>query len=128
MVNPLPRGDLSAHRVCRTSHCRYHRGMSPRPKKQRLTVTVDPDLIDAGQRAVQSGKAASVSGWVSDALADKVRRDQRLALLATAIADYEDEFGEITAEEIASQRRADRHDATVVRGQPQRARRRASTT
>jgi len=35
-----------------------------------------------------------------------------------AVADYEKEFGEISAEEIAKQRRADRQDASLVRGQP----------
>lgn len=84
--------------------------------KQRLTVTVDPELVEAGRRAVASGEAESVSGWVSAALEDRIRRDQQLSLLATAIADFEDEFGEITAEEIAVQRRADRQAATVVRG------------
>lgn len=84
--------------------------------KQRLTVTVDPALIEAGHRAVDSGQAESVSGWVSVALEEKLRRDRKLALLAVAVADYEKEFGEITAEEIESQRRTDRQDATVVRG------------
>lgn len=85
--------------------------------KQRLTVTVDPELIEAGHRAVRSGEAESVSGWVSAALTDRIRRDQKLSLLAAAITDFEHEFGEITDEEIALQRRADRSDATVVRGQ-----------
>jgi hypothetical protein len=96
-------------------------------KKHRLTVTVDPELIEAGQRAVQSGQAESVSGWVSAALEDKVRRDRKLALLAAAVADYEQEFGEISAEEIVIQRRADRRDATVVRGRGQQATRTAKT-
>lgn len=86
------------------------------PKKHRLTVTVDPELIEAGQRAVEFGQAESVSGWVSAALEDRIRRDQKLALLAAAVADYENEYGEISAEEIVTQRRADRQDATVVRG------------
>lgn len=77
-------------------------------KKQRLTVTVDPELIEAGQRAVESGQAESVSGWVSAALEDRVRRDRKLDLLAAALADYEHEFGEITSEEIAAQQRLDR--------------------
>jgi Arc/MetJ-type ribon-helix-helix transcriptional regulator len=86
------------------------------PKKHRLTVTVDPALVEAGQRAVESGQAESVSGWVSAALEAKIQRDRKLALLAAAVADYENEFGEISAEEITAQRRADRQDATVVRG------------
>ncbi len=90
-------------------------------KKQRLTVTVDPELIQAGQRAVRAGDADSVSGWVSEALEEKVRRDHKLSLLAAAIKDFEREFGEITADEIASQQRADRAGATVVRGKRQSA-------
>jgi hypothetical protein len=85
-------------------------------KKRRLTVTVDPELIEAGQEAVAAGEAESVSGWVSAAIEDKIRRDRKLQLLRAAIAEYEQEFGEITAEEIASQRRSDREGATVVRG------------
>ena len=85
-------------------------------RKQRLTVTVDPALVDAGQRAVAAGRADSVSGWVSAALEDRILLEHKLALLAAAVADYEDEFGEITVEEIARQRRADREDARVVRG------------
>lgn len=95
-------------------------------KKHRLTVTVDLELIQAGQRAVKSGQAESVSGWVSAALEEKIRRDRKLALLAAAVADYEQEFGEISDEEILTQRRADRLDATVVRG-PQQATRKAKT-
>lgn len=91
-------------------------------KKQRLTVTVDPELIQAGQQAVESGAADSVSGWVSAAIEEKVRRDRRLRLLAAAISDFEDEFGQITTEEMAAQQRLDRERATVVRGQRKRAR------
>ncbi|CAN5423174.1 hypothetical protein BH23ACT3_BH23ACT3_23150 [soil metagenome] len=86
------------------------------PTKRRLTVTVDPHLVEAGQRAVEAGRADSVSGWVSAALEDKIRRDRRLELLAAAVADYEREFGEITDAEIVAQQRADRDDAVVVRG------------
>ncbi|MEE9414872.1 MAG: hypothetical protein V3V01_06285 [Acidimicrobiales bacterium] len=86
-------------------------------KKQRLTVTVDPELIQAGQQAVESGEADSVSGWVSAALEDKIHRDRKLRLLAAAVSDFESKFGEITAEEIAAQQRLDRERATVVRGQ-----------
>lgn len=84
--------------------------------KQRLTVTVDPELVEASRRAVEAGEADSVSSWVSIALEEKVRRDRKLRLLAAAVADFEREFGEITDEEISAQRRADRQHATVVRG------------
>jgi len=87
-----------------------------RARKQRLTVTVEPELVEAGNRAVVAGAADSLSGWVSTALAEKVRRDAQLELLRAAIADYEADLGEITADEMAAQRRADREDALVVRG------------
>lgn len=85
-------------------------------KKIRLTVTVDPELLAAGQRAVASGEAESVSGWINATLLEKVRRDRKLRLLAAVVDDFEEEFGEITDEEIAVQQRADRRNATVVRG------------
>jgi hypothetical protein len=94
------------------------------PRKQRVTITVDPEFVEAGNRAVADGNADSLSGWVSSALAEKVRRDQQLANLRSAIADYESEFGEITGEEISAQQRADREHAVVVRGRSRKAHRR----
>ena len=85
-------------------------------RKQRLTVTVDPALAEAAIRAVADGDADSVSGWVSAALSEKADRDRKLAHLRAAVADYEADFGEITAEEMVAQERADREDAVVVRG------------
>lgn len=81
-----------------------------------LTATVDQDLIEAGQEVVEAGQAESVSGWVSAALEDKVRRDRKLALLAASIVDYESELGEITSEDIVAQQCADREEAMVGRG------------
>lgn len=43
-------------------------------------------------------------------------RDRKLALLAAAVADHEQELGEITIEEIRAQQRADREHARIVRG------------
>lgn len=92
--------------------------LAVRTTKQRLTITVDPHLVAAGQKAVEAGAADSVSSWISRAIEDKIARDKKLNLLAAAIADFESEFGEITADEIAAQRRIDRGNATVVRGRP----------
>jgi hypothetical protein len=85
-------------------------------RKERLTVTVDAELIAAGNAAVESGTADSLSGWVNEALTARAERDRKLAALSDAIADYEAEYGEITEAEIAAQRRADRAAAIVVRG------------
>ena len=98
------------------SACKRKYDLRMTARKLRLTVTVDPELVEAGNRAVAKGSAGSLSAWVSQALADRARRDEQLARLGDAIADYEAEFGEISAEEIARQRRADRQAAVVVRG------------
>jgi len=85
-------------------------------RKRRITVTIDPALLAAANRAVSAGRADSVSGWVSEALAARACQDSKLEALSEAVADYEAEFGEITTEEIAAQGRADRETASAVRG------------
>lgn len=90
-------------------------------RKRRMTVTVDPELVEAGKRAVATGSAESLSAWVSAALAERALRDEQLAQLRRAVEDYEAEFGEITAEELAVRQRSDREDAVVVRGGGRRA-------
>ena len=83
-------------------------------RKERLTVTVDADLLAAANAAVRGGAADSLSAWVNRALADRIDRERRFAALEAAIAAYEAEFGVMTAEELAAQARADRHNSTVV--------------
>jgi glycerol dehydrogenase-like iron-containing ADH family enzyme len=85
-------------------------------RKERLTVTVDPDLIEAGNQAVAAGLADSLSGWVNTALVERVLRDRRLQSLSAAITAYEADHGQITADEMAVQARRDREEAVVVRG------------
>lgn len=80
-----------------------------------MTVTVDPGLIEAGSLAVAAGRSDSLSAWVNEAMTERAERDRKMVALAAAIADYETEFGEITAIQMAAQRRADRTDAVVVR-------------
>lgn len=81
-----------------------------------MTVTVDPELVEAANRAVSDGAAESLSGWVSAALIDKVAKDRKLADLRKAVESYEVEFGEISSEELAAQARTDRTGAVIVRG------------
>lgn len=85
-------------------------------RKERLTVTVDVELVAAGNAAVARGAADSLSAWVNEALAARAERDRRLAAMSDAIAVYEAEFGEITEAEIAAQHRADHAAAVVIRG------------
>ena len=87
--------------------------------KSRLSVTVDEDLIAAGQAAVAAGEAKTVSAWVNDALRLKADHDRRLRALDQFIAAYEAEHGEITEEEIDAAIRSMRERAIVVRGHAQ---------
>jgi hypothetical protein len=94
--------------------------------KERLTVTVDPELVRAGTQAVADGQVESLSAWVNLALAERADKDRRLRALADAVASYEQEFGVISPEELAAQLRADRVSARVVRSAGPRARRRSN--
>lgn len=85
-------------------------------RKERLTVTVDADLLAAVNEVVERGDADSVSALVNEVLAERIDRERRLAAGWEAVAAYEAEFGEITEAEIAEQHRADRAAAIVVRG------------
>ena len=84
-------------------------------RKERLTVTVDRTLLDAGNAAVASGRSDSLSAWVNRALADSVVRERRLAAMRDAVAHYEAEFGVISDVELAKQARTDRDNAIVIR-------------
>ena len=87
-----------------------------RLRKKRLTVTVDPPLVEAASEAVREGRAESLSAWVGIALTERVAKERRLRALGKAIAAYEAKFGTITADELSAQERADRQSARVVRG------------
>ena len=97
-----------------------------KPRKERLTVTVDPSLVQAANDAVAAGRAQSLSSWVNLALEDRAAKERRLQAMAQAIAVYEAEFGEISEAELVAQARADSKSAVVVRGplRKQKARRR----
>src|SRR5215213_296871 len=84
-------------------------------RKERLTVTVDPAVIRAGNEAVAAGRAESLSGWVNQAMAERAAKERRLQAMAEALELYEREFGEISAAELAVQERADRGEAVIVR-------------
>ncbi len=96
-------------------------------RKERLTVTVDANLLEAGNQAVAAGRAESLSGWVNLALAERQAKERRLLAMAEAVAEYEARYGAISAAEIATQQRADQEAAIVVRG-PRRARARKTRT
>lgn len=84
-------------------------------RKERVTVTIDRDLLDAANEAVASGRASSLSTWVNSAMAERAAKDRHLRALAAAIADYEAEFGTISEAALIAQQREDRRTAIVVR-------------
>lgn len=81
-------------------------------------MSVDAELVEAGQTAVSEGRAESMSGWVNQALRLKADHDQRMRALDQFLAAYEAEHGEITGEEMDEAGRRARARATVVRGGP----------
>ena len=99
--------------------------------KQRLSASVDSDLIEAAEDAVARGGAGSVSAWVNDALRLKLAHDRRLDALAAFIAEFEARHGEITEDERRQAARSARARAVAVRGmregkQPNARRRRSA--
>ena len=89
--------------------------------KRRITITVDEALLNDAAAAVAEGRSESVSAWVNEALINRVARDKRLQALGELISDYEAEFGEITAEEVAEQAQLDRDVAAATRAMVRRA-------
>ena len=84
--------------------------------KQRLSASVDADLLAAATAASRRGRARTVSAWVNDALRLKLEHDQRLQALAAFVASYEAEHGEITSAEMDRAARRARSRAVTVRG------------
>ena len=87
--------------------------------KQRLSASVDSDLIKAAEDAVNRGLCASVSAWVNEALRLKLAQERRLEALAAFVKTYEVEHGEITPEEIRLATRRARGRAVTVRSVPE---------
>lgn len=84
--------------------------------KQRLSASVDAELIAAAERAAASGIVPTVSAWVNDAMRLKLEHDRRLQALAQFIAEYESEHGEITGEKMVAASREAKRRAVSVRG------------
>jgi Arc/MetJ-type ribon-helix-helix transcriptional regulator len=86
--------------------------------KERLSASVDPDLVAVAQEAVAQGRAESVSAWVNEALRLKVAHDRRLRAIDEFVAAFEAEHGEITGAEMNEAARRARGRAVVVRDEP----------
>ncbi|HTW98065.1 MAG TPA: type II toxin-antitoxin system ParD family antitoxin [Acidimicrobiales bacterium] len=86
--------------------------------KQRLSASVDAELLGAAQAAVAQGRAGSISAWVNDALRLKAEHDRRMQALDSFLEAYEARHGTITDAEIDDAVRRTRSRATVVRSAP----------
>jgi Arc/MetJ-type ribon-helix-helix transcriptional regulator len=86
--------------------------------KQRLSASVDSELMEAGNAAVAEGRAESLSAWINDALRLKAEHDRRMQALDQFLTEYEAAHGEITEDEMKGAARRARARKTVVRGAP----------
>jgi Fic family protein len=87
--------------------------------RERLSATVEPELLAAGRAAVADGRAESLSAWVNDALRRQADHDRRMKALDDFLETYEAEHGEITEKEMQDATRRARSRAVVVRAPPE---------
>jgi Arc/MetJ-type ribon-helix-helix transcriptional regulator len=85
--------------------------------KERLSASVDADLVAVAQEAVAQGRAESVSAWVNEALRLKAAHDRRLRAIDEFVAGFEAEHGEVTEADMREAARRARSRAVVVRGE-----------
>jgi hypothetical protein len=86
--------------------------------RERLSATVEVELLEAGREAVADGRADSLSAWVNDALRRQAEHDRRMKALDEFLALYEAEHGVITDDEMVAANRRARSRAVVVRTPP----------
>jgi hypothetical protein len=83
--------------------------------KQRLSASVDADLLASVEAAVARGQATTLSAWVNEALRAKLAHDRRLEALAVFVTEFEQRHGTLGADEVAEAVRDARGRATPVR-------------
>ena len=88
--------------------------------KERVTITVEIDLLNHAKSAVQSGTCRSVSEWIGEAMAEQLAKDARLAAMDELIAEFDAEYGPLTDEEIAEQRQRDLEASAALRREGER--------
>jgi Arc/MetJ-type ribon-helix-helix transcriptional regulator len=84
--------------------------------KERLSASVDIELIEQARAAVAAGRADNVSAWVNEALRLYADEDRGLAAFDKYMTEYEAEFGEITPEEIKAVEREMKEKAVTTGG------------
>lgn len=91
--------------------------------KQRLSASVDAEVLEAAEAAVAAGRAVNVSSWVNEALRRQIEHDRRMLALDAFVEAYEAQHGPISEREMRDASQRARARAIVVRGSPKRARR-----
>jgi hypothetical protein len=84
--------------------------------RERVSASVEADLLEAGRLAVSEGSAENLSAWVNAALRLKADHDRRMRALDEFISAYEAEHGVITEEEMRDASRRAHARAVTVRG------------
>lgn len=79
-----------------------HPSPYPSGMTTKITISLPDDQVVAIRRAVEEGRASSVSGFISEAVARSQREDSLLALLD----DLDRELGPPSAEDAAWAKRA----------------------
>jgi hypothetical protein len=92
-------------------------------QRERLSASVEAELLAAGRAAVAEGRAPNLSAWVNEALGRQAAHDRRMQALDEFLAAYESEHGEITDDEMRAATRRARERAVVVRSSPAKKRR-----
>ena len=64
-------------------------------RRSRVTVTVRPEVLEVAEADVAAGRASSLSAWVDQAMGEKARHDELVALLE----EMQAENGPATEEE-----------------------------
>src|SRR5437763_12257279 len=83
--------------------------------RERLSATIEADLLEAGRVAVAEGRAESLSAWVNGALRRQADHDRRMKALDEFLDGYQAEHGDITEQEMEAATRRARVRAVVVR-------------
>lgn len=84
-------------------------------ERERLSATVEREVMEAARLAVSEGRASSVSSWVNAAMHREAAHDQRLRSLAAFVEEFEAQHGELTAIEVREAVHRARGQATAVR-------------
>lgn len=96
--------------------------------RERLSATVEAEVLAAGRQSVAEGRADNLSAWVNNALRRQADQDRRMQALDDFLSAYETAEGEITDEEIRAASRRAGAQAIVVRTAPPKRRKSEART